>query len=107
MPKQNPTKIRWRAPTENTDGTPITYALAYNLYVNDLLTASFPGTLNADGEYEFLFAELGSPLPLEQTHTVALTAFSTANPERESAKSAAVEVFFFKIPKAPFGLVAE
>ena len=107
MAKQNPTKIRWRAPTENTDGTPITYALAYNLYVNDLLVTSFPGTLNPDGEYQFLFSELGAPLAPEQTHTVALTAFSTANPTRESAKSAAVEVFFFKIPQAPFGLVAE
>lgn len=107
MAIENPRRIFWRAPTENTDGTPIDYPLAYNLYVNDVLTASFPGTLNEDGTYEFLFADLGSPLPPEQTHVVALTAFSTENPARESAKSTTAEVLFFKVPKAPFGLVAE
>lgn len=105
--KINPTRIRWVAPTENIDGTPIDYQLAYNLYVNDALTASFPGTLNPTGEYQFLFEELATPLPKEQTHEIALTAFSTDNPARESEKTPAIEVIFYGIPKAPFDLVAE
>jgi len=107
MAIENPTRIKWRAPTENTDGTAINYSLAYNLYVNGAVTASFPGTLNPDGTYEFLFADLGSPLPKEQVHKIALSAFSTENPSRESAPSTEVEVTFFVIPKAPFALVAE
>lgn len=106
MAVENPRRIFWSAPTQNTDGSPIDYDLAYNMYVNGVVTASFPGTLNPDGTYEALFADLPA-FPKNQVLTVALSAFATSNPARESAPSTSVEVEFVGIPSAPFGLVAE
>lgn len=102
----NPRRLNWTAPTENTDGTAIDYELNYNLLVDGQEVASFPGTLNPNGQYEMLFADLAYDFELERTYTIALTAFSVANPERESAPSASIDIRFFKIPNPPFNLVA-
>ncbi len=103
----NPRRLYWTAPTENTDGTAIDYELNYNLLVDGTAVASFPGSLNADGTYELQFADLAYEFTPEQEYTLALTAFSVATPERESAPSGSVTVRFFKIPNPPFNLVAE
>jgi hypothetical protein len=107
MAFQNPRKIRWNAPTENIDNTPIDYALAYNLYVDGALYASFPGTLNANGEYEFEFGGLTTPFPRNTPIALTLSAFSTEHPEREGPQSEAVMVEVVGIPKAPFNVVVE
>ena len=100
------TKLSWSAPTENEDGTPIDYDLAYNLYVDDAETASvsLPGTLNADGKYT---AELTDIAALQLIaagveFAITLTAFDTDKPERESERSNAVVLLrVLADPKAP------
>lgn len=107
MAYENPRRIFWNAPTTNVDGSAIDYELAYNLYVDGAgPVASFPGTLNPNGEYEFLFADLPT-FPKNQVLTIALSAFSTANPTRESVPSTSVEVEFVGIPSAPFNVAVE
>ena len=104
----NPKKLSWKAPTENTDGTPIAGALSYTLGVmtdtgvfSDV--ASFPGSLNPDGTYEALFADM----PAFGTGTVelALKAFYVEQPELVSDWSSSITASFGVVnPNAPFGL---
>lgn len=98
------TKLRWTAPTENTDGSPIDYSLAYNLYVDGALFSSFPGSLNPDGKYETDIAPLGLA---KGTHTLSLSAFDTAKPERESVRSNSIQIEVFVVPKPPMAFSAE
>ena len=93
------TRFTWTAPTANVDGSPISGDLAYNLYVDGGVMASFPGTLNADGTYEVLFVDLPS-FPVGEA-SFTLTAFYTSNPGAESVESGAVLVEYRQIPLAP------
>ena len=101
----NPTQnLKWRAPTENVDGTPVKGPLTYNLYRADTVAAfvkspdtfflTIPGQLNTDGFYE-------APLPdfPEGDHVVALTAVDTDGDE--SALSNTVGFRIGIAPKAP------
>lgn len=59
----NHNKFQWTAPTKNTDGTDITYALDYAFWANkvgDEPTEVFttPGSLNEDGKYEAPIADM-------------------------------------------------
>lgn len=95
----NPTVLKWRAPTKNVDGTSIDYEMAYELEVNTVLTATFPGRLNPDGLYEqstdTMFPEYGE-------YVVRLRAFRIDMPEVKSDWSNAVTYFFDKrVPEAP------
>lgn len=100
----NPRRITWTAPTENTDGTAIDYQLAYALLVDGEPVADFPGTLNPDGTYEALFADLP---PIHGEAEIALVAFDVAIPDRRSAPSGTLQVAFFPNPLPPTNLGAE
>lgn len=79
----NPTKIIWRAPTLNTDGTPIDYALDYELGVVEgsavTPVAVFPGSLNPDGTYEQPLSAFGPG-----SHTIVLRALNRNQPDLRS-----------------------
>lgn len=100
--KLNPEKITWTAPTQNVDGTPIDYALAYRLYVDGSPVADFPGSLNTDGRYEMLYADV--PAIGLGSHAITMTAFRQDIPELESDQSNVVEVYFGSKPEAPLGV---
>ena len=104
----NPTKLRWNAPTENIDGSGIVGDLNYTLGImveNDLdfiEVVSFPGSLNMDGEYEALFADIPA---IQGSVTLALKAFYVDKPELKSVWSNSIEATFgVAAPKPPFGL---
>lgn len=105
--KINPINLRWRAPTENVDGTPIVGELSYTLGVFDGVAdytevVSFPGALNPGGEYEAPFADMPA---LEGQVTLALKAFYVNKPELESVWSNSIDaVFGVTAPNPPFGL---
>jgi hypothetical protein len=107
------TNLKWTAPTENTDGTAIDYALTYRLYIDDVVAMTFPGTLNGDGVYYFPLADVGA-ITEPGSYTFELTAFPEGvdldqEPERESAKSNAVVVqaILAIVPKGPTDLSTE
>lgn len=100
------TKLAWQAPTENEDGTPIDYALAFNLYIGDAPTATvaLPGTLNQDGSYTAELTDIAALQSIDAGVQVSLTltAFETDDPERESEKSDPVLLMrVIADPKAP------
>ena len=90
-------KITWTAPTTYTDGSPLTEPLSYTMYIDGVADASFPGSLNPDGDY---FAEL--PLP-SGDYEITLTTVVVATGQ-ESAPSAPVQVSVPFVPSAPTGL---
>lgn len=92
--------LRWIAPTENTDGTPIDYDLAYNLYADGQPIASFPGTLNPEGQYTFPLADVGA-MQDPGDYNLTLTAFDTALPDRESEPSNGIVIRRVAGPFAP------
>jgi hypothetical protein len=102
------TKLSWTAPTLNTDGSAITQSLTYTLYRhnNDVILSvlSFPGTLNPDGQYEFLLEDIAS-FNTDGVYTLSLTA--TDEDGDESDHSNTIEVTRAMAPLAPtgFGLV--
>lgn len=100
----NPTKLKWSAPTERVDGTPITGSLTYTMYLNGQPFMDLPATLNPDGQYE-------APLTIEEYghYTVTLTATETYEDgkSRESAQSNSVEFVITAAPKAPVILAVE
>lgn len=105
MTKINPKSLSWSAPTEDTQGNPITEPLNYTLGVDGAETVSFPGTLNADGKYSVAFSDFEIT---DGAHTLALKAFYTSNPELASGWSNSAYVLLgVGAPKAPFGLAAE
>lgn len=104
MAKINPTALSWSAPTEDTDGKPITQALNYTLGVDGAETVSFPGTLNSDGKYSVAFADLDLD---DGEYTIALKAFYVDNPELKSGWSESVQVLLgVGAPSVPFGVSA-
>lgn len=105
----NPKKISWNAPTQDEAGNPITLELAYTLgtqgFVGDVTPlASFPGSLNPDGRYEAVLADLVDTTP-GQTYEFVMASFYTENPELQSAWSdPPVNATFVAAPNSPTGL---
>jgi len=108
------TRLLWSAPRERTDGTPLTqeeidamvYTVGYQtmgqadqVYIE---LASFPGTLNPNGQYEQPFNTLG--LPAED---LDLAMKAQDEQGRQSPWSDEVQVLLGKGPAAPTNLVAE
>ena len=110
MPVINPKNLSWTAPTENIDGTPIDYELAYDMGIGPVggpyeVRSTFPGTLNPDGMYEADLPALNLEDGVE--FGLVLRAFNVDLPEAPSAWTDEVEVLFTgKLPNAPAGLVA-
>lgn len=94
------TKLEWTAPTENTDGTPIDYELSYNLYIDGVNTIALPGTLNPDGSFMALLADIAA-LAAPATYVLTLTAFSVAEPGLESVESSSITIIRRALPLAP------
>ena len=106
--KINPTEISWTAPTENVDGTPVTEPLSYTLGVHDgadfVEQISFPGTLNADGNYTAPIESLNLP---QGVSTISLLAFYVSDPETTKSDWAnPLDVHLGLQPNPPFGLDA-
>ena len=101
------TKLSWTAPTENTDGSPITQALTYTLYIDiaGVLTPtiSFPGTLNPDGTYGFPLGDVGA-FEDDRTYTLALTATDADGDESDFSNSIEIRVAGSQVPNAPAAL---
>ena len=105
----NPNKISWHAPTENTDGTPIEYALEYELGVkkDGEITAHtvVPAQLRDEDtpdEYEAPIEDMGFEVG---EHVIALRAFAKDDPERMSDWSETLKFAISdEVPRAPFGL---
>jgi hypothetical protein len=98
----NPGSFRWQAPTENTDGSPITEALNYNLYRADdadgLAAApvyyAVVGELQSEGVYEAPLNDFP-----EGRHVIALTAVDEGGDE--SALSNSLGFTIARVPEAP------
>lgn len=106
--KVNPTKLKWLAPSENVDGTPIDYALEYEVGLEDsdgslsalMVVAS---QLQSDDVYEAPIADLG--LEAGRTYRIALRTFAKDEPQRKSAWSGRVEFAISdRIPGPPLSL---
>lgn len=105
--------LTWSAPTENTDGTAIDYALTYQLYIDDQATSTFPGTLNETGLYSYRLADVAA-LAAPGSYSLTLTAFPegvdlATEPERESDPSNAIVITAIEVvrPKNPADLSTE
>lgn len=98
------TSISWNAPTQNTDGSPITDQLTYNLYVDNVNTASFPGTLNPDGKYSFLLADL-PVISQPGSYQFELTAQDESGDESDRSNAITI-VRGETIPNAPTSFAA-
>jgi hypothetical protein len=84
----NPRALSWTAPTKNTDGTNITYALDYEVGVqqpDNTITGvlTTPGSLNPQGQYEVLVADVAAISSIG-SHTVAVRAINRAKPTEKS-----------------------
>ena len=104
----NPEILSWTAPDTNRDGTPITYALQYEVGLDDAggegyeALMTIPGQLQDDDRYEAPVADLGLE-PGE--HVIALRTFAKEDPARKSEWSAPVMfVISEEIPSAPLDL---
>lgn len=105
--------LTWTAPTENTDGTAIEYALTYRLYLEDVPVMTLPGTLNETGLYSFPLEDVAA-ITEAGLYTFELTAFPEGvdldqEPERESARSNAIQIMAVAtlVPKEPADLSTE
>ncbi|GGE75794.1 hypothetical protein GCM10011533_30170 [Streptosporangium jomthongense] len=104
--KVNPETMSWTAPTTNVDGTEITYALEYEVGLDQKGIFSpivtIPGQLQPDNRYTAPIADL----PLEYgEHTIALRSFAKEAPDRVSEWSEPVTfVLSAEIPRAPLDL---
>lgn len=107
MPVTNPRRIFWTHDGERVDGSTVALdGLAYQLYADGEVVASFPGALNAEGQFEQLFADLAwTPTP-GAVHRLELTAIETAT-GLESAPSHSVEAVFVGKPNSPAGFGAD
>jgi len=105
--KVNPTKLSWKAPTTNVDGTPITYALEYEVGVvqtdgsiSPLMVV--PSQLQTDAGYEAPIGDLGLDYGI---YEVVLRTFAKDAPERVSDWSNPVGFAISEqIPNAPLEL---
>lgn len=90
--------FNWTAPTSRVDGSPIAAEdMNYRLYIDGKAFADFPGTLNPDGEYEWIS---------DFTHgdyTAHLTAIDIVN-DLESAKSNPIPFTVRAAPNPPTNL---
>jgi hypothetical protein len=105
--KVNPKQLIWQAPTTNVDGTPIDYALNYEvgLSVDGKMEPLMvvPGQLQGGGEYTAPIADLG--LAPGRVYAIALRSFAKEQPARKSAYSGTVKFAISeRIPSAPFML---
>lgn len=98
----NPTKLSWRAPTENTDGSPFTveqYA-GFELALNEASAVSVPADWETDGTYELPLADF-----VTQSGTYSLRMRTVAKNGNLSEWSAAVNFELdFRVPGAPTGV---
>jgi|AntRauTorcE11898_2_1112593.scaffolds.fasta_scaffold77097_1 hypothetical protein len=106
--KINPTKLNWKAPTTNVDGTPIDYALEYEVgmvgaegVISPLMVV--PSQLQTDAGYEAPITELG--LDVGRTYEIALRSFAKEQPSRKSVWSDTVEFAMSnRIPSPPLSV---
>lgn len=106
MPLLNPATIKWQAPTQNVDGTPINYALDYELGVRDrgaseplAAYATVVGTLT---EVPGIFvAPVADFALIEGNYEFALRAIRRDQPEMMSAWSNSIEVDLLAVPRPP------
>lgn len=82
--------LKWTAPTQNTDGSPITQSLTYNLYADGVNILSFPGFLNEDGSYGFPLADVGA-MQEDKAYTLYLTAVDEDGDESDPSNSIVIE----------------
>lgn len=103
--KINPEKLAWTAPKTNVDGTPIDYALEYEVGLQDEEGALVPlmvvpSQLQTDEGYEAPIADLG--LESGKVYRVALRTFAKEEPKRVSAWSDVVSFAISdRIPSPP------
>ena len=105
--KVNPKNLLWQAPTTNVDGTPIDYALEYEVgLVSDagvlepLMTV--PAQLQTGNSYE---APIGGLALDWGTYEIALRTFAKDDPARKSDWSQTVEFALSeRIPNPPLEL---
>lgn len=103
----NPTSLRWQAPTENVDGTPVNGPLNYNLYRRDPSVQDdafvnvyvVVGELQTDGTYTAPIENLASG-----EHEVALTAVDADGIESDFSNSVGFRLA--AVPQAPVLLAA-
>jgi hypothetical protein len=106
--KVNPKVIAWSAPTTNTDGTQIAYALEYEVgqvlvggIVPIMVVAS---QLQEGGKYNAPITDISLDYG---EHTLVLRTFAKDDPERKSDWSASVTfALSAEIPSAPLDLSA-
>lgn len=98
------TKLSWLAPTQNTDGSDITQALTYNLYVDGNQVSSFPGTLNPNGRYEYPLADVAA-LSDRGSYSLYLTAVNEDGAESDASNT--ITINRVKVPGAPTDFLAE
>jgi hypothetical protein len=106
--KVNPKTISWSAPTTNTDGTEIAYALEYEVgRVSDagidpiMVVAS---QLQEGGQYNAPITDISLDYG---EHTLVLRTFAKDDPERKSDWSESVTfALSAEIPNAPLDLSA-
>lgn len=107
--KINPTTLRWTAPTENTDGTPIEKPLDYELGKLQTDGTFLPrlvviGTLQTDGTYAAPLSDMSFSFG---EHTIALRAKYQDRPDLVSEWSTAVTFEVAPIPNPPTALAVE
>lgn len=101
----NPTKLSWRAPTENTDGSPFTVEQyhGFELQVNegpDARLVSVPAVWETDGLYELPLADF-----VTESGSYTLIMRTVAKNGNVSAWSGAVSFALdFRVPGAPTGV---
>ena len=98
------TQITWTAPTLNTDGSPITQQLTYNLYIDGVQSLNFPGTLNQDGSYSFPLADVAM-MQADGEYTLMLTAVDEDGDE--SDPSGSLLITRLQRPNSPAAFSAE
>lgn len=106
MIKVNPTKLTWQAPTTNVDGTPINYAIEYEVGIvtGDTIDVLMvvPAQLQTDTGYEAPISELGLDYGV---YEIVLRTFAKDDPERVSAWSNPADFAISReIPNAPLDL---
>ena len=106
--KVNPTILSWKAPTTNVDGTPIDYALEYEVGLVGADGSIAPlmvvaSQLQTGDTYEAPIADLG--LEVGQTYAIAMRTFAKEQPSRKSTWSAQVEFAISnRIPMPPLSV---
>lgn len=106
MSQVNPTKLTWRGPSTNTDGTPIQYDVNYELGVvgDDGITPKLVvvANLRESEDYEAQISEMGFD---KGSHEVVLRAIPADDPTRASEWSEPVSfIISDEIPNPPLEL---